>query len=178
MNCKSSRFQFSYFLRIHSFSSELVFRYSWINFAKDFAITEGILIPGNKRDHYCTTSFNWVWTQVLRRFKPCSRRVGDSRWWGSLTVVPAGNKAKRLSPVNHTTKTIHHHVGRENIPKICTTDFHVTLNAEVVTRRKCRGSCARSYATLRSGTHQISRKAQKSKSHKKVIKSINFILWS
>ena len=57
--------------------------------------------------HYCTTSFNKAWTQVLRRFKSCSRRVGDSRWWGSLTVVPAGNKAKRLSSVNHTTKTIH-----------------------------------------------------------------------
>ena len=24
-------------------------------------------------------------------------------------MVPAGNKAKRLSSVNHTTKTIHHH---------------------------------------------------------------------
>ena len=24
-------------------------------------------------------------------------------------MVPAGNKAKRLSLVNHTTKTIHHH---------------------------------------------------------------------
>ena len=23
-------------------------------------------------------------------------------------MVPTGNKAKRLSPVNHTTKTIHH----------------------------------------------------------------------
>ena len=58
--------------------------------------------------HYCTTSFNKAWTQVLRRFKPCSRRVGDSRWWGSLTMVPAGNKANRLSSVNHTTETIHH----------------------------------------------------------------------
>ena len=29
--------------------------------------------------HYCTTSFNWAWTQVLRRSKPCSRRVRDSR---------------------------------------------------------------------------------------------------
>ena len=36
-----------------------------------------------------------------------ARRVGDSRWRGSLTMVPAGNKAKRLSSVNHTTKTIH-----------------------------------------------------------------------
>ena len=54
--------------------------------------------------HYSTTSFNTVWTQVLRRFKSCLRRVEDSWWWGSLTVVPAGNKAKRLSSVNHTTK--------------------------------------------------------------------------
>ena len=44
--------------------------------------------------HYCTTSFYKTWTLVLRRFKSCSRRVGDSRWWESLTVVPAGNKAK------------------------------------------------------------------------------------
>ena len=63
--------------------------------------------------HYCTTSF-------LRRFKPCSRCVGDSRWWGS--VVPAGNKDKRLSSVNHTTKTIHHlhhhHHPQFKIPKL------------------------------------------------------------
>ena len=31
----------------------------------------------------------------------------DSRWWGSLTIVPAGNKAKCLSWVNHTAKAIH-----------------------------------------------------------------------
>ena len=59
--------------------------------------------------HYCPTSFNETWTQVLRRFKSCSRCVGDSWWWGSLTRVPAGNKAKHLSSVNHTTKAIHHH---------------------------------------------------------------------
>ena len=59
--------------------------------------------------HHCTTSSNKAWTQVLHRFKSCSWRVGDSRWWGSLTMVPAGNKAKRLLSVNHTTKTIHHH---------------------------------------------------------------------
>ena len=58
---------------------------------------------------YWTTSLNNVWIQVLRRFKSCSRRVGDSRWWGSLTMVLTGNKAKSLSSVNHTTKTIHHH---------------------------------------------------------------------
>ena len=49
---------------------------------------------------YCTTSFNKAWTQVLRRLKSCSRRVRDSRWWGSRTMVPAGNQAKRLSSVN------------------------------------------------------------------------------
>ena len=60
--------------------------------------------------HYCTTSFNKDWTQVLHSFKSCSRSVGDSRWWRSLTMAPAGNKAKRLSSVNHTTKSIHHHI--------------------------------------------------------------------
>ena len=58
---------------------------------------------------YWTTSLNVAWIQVLRRFKSCSRRVGDSGWWGSLTMVLAEDKAKRLSSVNHTTKTIHHH---------------------------------------------------------------------
>ena len=43
-------------------------------------------------------------TKPERRFKPCSRRVGVSRWWESLTMVPAGNKAKGVSSVNHTTK--------------------------------------------------------------------------
>ena len=52
--------------------------------------------------HYCTTSFNQVWTQVLHRFKFCPRHVGDSRWWESLTMI--------LSSVSHTTKTVHHHI--------------------------------------------------------------------
>ena len=58
---------------------------------------------------YCTTSFNQTQNQVLRRFKPCSWRVGDWQWWGSLTVVQAGHKAKHLWLVNHITKTIHLH---------------------------------------------------------------------
>ena len=40
------------------------------------------------------------------RFKSCSWRVGESRWLESLTMAPAGNKAKRFSSVNYTTKTI------------------------------------------------------------------------
>ena len=66
--------------------------------------------------HYCTTSFNKAWTLVLRKLKSCSRHVGDSRWWGSMTMVPAGNKAKHLSSVNHTTKTIHHHHHHQRNP--------------------------------------------------------------
>ena len=69
----------------------------------------GYVAPWCSGYHYYTTSFNKAWTQVLRRFKPCSRRVRDSRWSGSLTTVPAGNKATHLLSVNHTTKTIHHH---------------------------------------------------------------------
>ena len=57
--------------------------------------------------HYCTTSLNKAWTQVLRRFKSCLWHVGGLWWWGSLTMVPAGSKAKCLSSINHTTKTIH-----------------------------------------------------------------------
>ena len=57
--------------------------------------------------HYWTTSFNKACTHVLRRFNSCSRHAGDLHWWGSLGMVPAGNKAKPLSSVNHTIKTIH-----------------------------------------------------------------------
>ena len=58
----------------------------------------------------------WLFHEVLENYYDTvttpdltSRRVWDSRWWGSLTMVPAGIKAKRLSSANHTTKTIHHH---------------------------------------------------------------------
>ena len=57
--------------------------------------------------HYCTTSFNKSWTYVGCRFKSCSRRVRDLQWWVSLTMVPARNKAKHSSSVNHTIKSIH-----------------------------------------------------------------------
>ena len=63
---------------------------------------------------YCATLFNEAWTQFLCRLKSCSRRVGDLRWWASLTMVFIGNKAKRLLSVNHTKKTIHHHLRRSN----------------------------------------------------------------
>ena len=47
--------------------------------------------------HYWTTSINKASTQVLRRFKSCLWHVGDSQWWGSLTMTPAGNKSPFIS---------------------------------------------------------------------------------
>ena len=75
-------------------------------------------MPWCSGHHYCTTSFSKAWFQVLRRFKSYLRRIVDSRWWGSLAMVLAGNKAKRLSPLNHTTKTINHHHHLHLYPKV------------------------------------------------------------
>ena len=36
-------------------------------------------------------------------------RIKDSRWWGSLAMLLAGNKTKHISTVNYAIKTIHHH---------------------------------------------------------------------
>ena len=88
----------------------------WVNFfslqwkkSVIFSNKQDILPPWCSDYHHCTTSYNQSWTQAFRKFKPCSWRVRNLRWWGSLTMVPAGNKAKHLSSVNHSTKTIHHH---------------------------------------------------------------------
>ena len=45
-------------------------------------------------------------TQVLRYVQTLLAACRSLRWWGSLTMVPAGNNAKRISSVSHTTKTI------------------------------------------------------------------------
>ena len=77
--------------------------------------------------HYCTTFFNNVWTQVLRRFKSCSQNVRDLWWWGSLTMVPAGNKAERLSSVNHTIKAIHQCIIRKSAATTLRNQVTVTM---------------------------------------------------
>ena len=66
---------------------------------------QGIVIP----DKHNVIPVVVITTAQLHSTKPCSRCVGDSRWWRCLTVISAGNKAKRPSSVNYTTKTIHHH---------------------------------------------------------------------
>ena len=54
-----------------------------------------------------------------------ARGVSEIRDGEDLTIVPAGNKAKRLSPVNHTTLTIHHHHQRYIIlPHLESSNFH------------------------------------------------------
>ena len=74
---------------------------------------------------YCAGSNSWR-AGVLA----CSWRAGDSRWWGSLKMVPTGNMAKRLSSVNHTTKTIHHHqsIKSQCSPHIETSQLICTAN--------------------------------------------------
>ena len=57
---------------------------------------------------YSNLKFIKAWTQVLCKFKSYLQRVVDLQWWGSLTMVPAGNKAKHFLLVNHTIKTIFH----------------------------------------------------------------------
>ena len=52
--------------------------------------------------HYYTTSFNKVWIHFLHRFQSFSPRVRGFLLWESLTMVPAGNKAKRLLSVKHS----------------------------------------------------------------------------
>ena len=48
-------------------------------------------------------------TKPELRLKSCLGHVWDSRWWESLTLVPAGNKTTRFLSVNHVTKAIHNH---------------------------------------------------------------------
>ena len=57
-----------------------------------------------------------LWLSLLHNFIQTNSEFRFWAWsnwrfktWGSLTTVPAGNKAKRLSLVNHTTKAVHHH---------------------------------------------------------------------
>ena len=58
--------------------------------------------------NHCTIA-QFYSTKGLRRFKYCSRHVVDLQLRGSPAIVPAENKAKRLSSVNHAIKTSHHH---------------------------------------------------------------------
>ena len=74
------------------------------NYLQVFNLSIWTLAPWCCGNHYCITLFKKVWTQILRMLKSCSQRVGDSWWWRSLTMVPAGYKAKCLSLVNDTTK--------------------------------------------------------------------------
>ena len=70
---------------------------------------------------YWTTSFNKGSAQVQILIATC-RRFAMVR-----TVVPAGNKVERLSSVNHSSKTIHHHL-HVYIGVIKLVDFYCKLN--------------------------------------------------
>ena len=90
--------------------------------------------------HFCTTLFNKAWNQVLHRFKSCSQHVGDSRWYGSLAMVPVGNKDKCFSLVNHITKTKavhHHHLLISTVIKTCNKCYKICLNLKGRHRLNC-----------------------------------------
>ena len=89
-----------------------------------------------------------ITTAQLLHCTSCSPSVGDSRWRGSLTMVPAGNKAKRLSSVNHTTKTIHHHHHHHHTVQIFTSNSHRQKHESKVSKL-CKGCFLPS-----SSTHQ------------------------
>ena len=42
--------------------------------------------------YYYSSSYNKAWSQILRRFKSCSRVVGGLWWWESLNMVLLGKK--------------------------------------------------------------------------------------
>ena len=105
-------------LSIFIFPSIYVLLISWQWFF--FYNSMGLVLMWWNGYQCSTISFNQVWTHILRRFKLCLGRVKDLRWWESLTMVPTGSKAKRLSWVNHTTKTIHHrHHHHQLLPLSC-----------------------------------------------------------
>ena len=51
-------------------------------------------------------------------------------------MVPAGNKAKRLSSVNHTTKTIHHHHHHLSIITIYKVVLHIKGDTKAADRNR------------------------------------------
>ena len=79
-----------------------------------------------------------ITTAQLPHCTSCLPSFGDSRWRGSLTMVPAGNKAKRLSSVNHTTKTIHHHHQHHHTVQIFTSNSHRQKHESKVSKL-CKG---------------------------------------
>ena len=64
-----------------------------------------------------------ITTTQVRSTKPDLRFCSG----GSMTMASAGNKAKRLSSVNHTTKNIHHH--RHQTIAIGLSNFHKSVVA-------------------------------------------------
>ena len=80
-----------------------------------------LLLKGNVRQQFkatlqggCNIARKKIATLPRRVIRFCAgsnpaRGVSEIHNGEDLTMVPVGNKAKRLSLVNDTTKTIHHH---------------------------------------------------------------------
>ena len=65
----------------------------------------------NIRDHHHRESLTYrKQLNLLCRFRSCLWFIRDLQWWGSLTMFPAGNKAKLPSSVNKlcSIRPLHH----------------------------------------------------------------------
>ena len=94
-------------LRLLDFSMKK-FRWSWITKSLLWSLTvKKIAVPLLQ---WLSLLNNFIRQNLNSKCRPksCLQRVGDSGWWGSLTMVLAGNKAKCLLLVNHTTKILYH----------------------------------------------------------------------
>lgn len=74
-------------------------------------------IPDFMKSFFSGAMVQWLsslhnFIQSLKSGSAQAQILGDSRWCGSLTMVPTGSKAKGLSLINHTPKTIHQFLSR------------------------------------------------------------------
>lgn len=83
-----------------------------------------IVVPWCSGYYDYTAVFIKSGTRVLRWFKSLLWHVGDSQWWGCLTMVLTGNGGKHLSSFNHTTRAIHHHFTTRLLCWKCGTILH------------------------------------------------------
>ena len=82
--------------QLWNFSSNLYFQRCNSKF-----VAPKVVVP------WCSDSTAGCYYSNPDRFPP--RRVGKSRWWGFLMMVPNGNTTFDCSQVSHPIKTSYHH---------------------------------------------------------------------
>ena len=72
----------------------------WLEFVESQIVFQ-VVAPWCSGYRHCTASLNKAWTQVLCRFKSCSQRVGDTRWWGYVTIAFATHSNQNIFDSTH-----------------------------------------------------------------------------